>query len=86
MISLVAGLLGSKVGRWVAIGLLGAAIIGIVAWRIFAAGKASVSAQATQETLSHVLDIVRRDQALRSLSPDARREWLRRYAQGRQRR
>jgi hypothetical protein len=86
MIGLVAGLLGSQAGRWVAAALLGAALVAVTAWRVFAAGKASVAAQETQEILSHVIDVVRRDQALRSLSPAARREWLRRYAEGRQRR
>jgi hypothetical protein len=86
MIAAVAGLLGSAVGRWVAVALLGAALVGVIAWRVFAAGKASVAARQTQETLSHVLDVVRRDQALRSLSPAARREWLRTYAQTRERR
>jgi hypothetical protein len=86
MIGLAAGLLGSKAGRWAAAALLGAALATVIAWRLFAAGKASIAAQETQETLSHVLDVIRRDQALRSLSPAARREWLRRYAEGRQRR
>ncbi|MBW8724654.1 MAG: hypothetical protein JF625_05790, partial [Inquilinus limosus] len=50
------------------------------------AGRAGVAAQEAQETLTHVLDTVRRDNALRSLSPAARREWLRNYAQARERR
>lgn len=86
MIAIVAGLLGSRLGRWAALALLGAAAVTLILWRVFAAGRASVAAQQTQETLTHVLDIVRRDQALRSLSPAARREWLRRYAQSRERR
>lgn len=86
MITVVAGLLGSRLGRWAALALLGAAALSLMLWRVFAAGRASVAAQQTQDTLTHVLDTIRRDQALRSLSPAARREWLRRYAEGRQRR
>ncbi|KGM33635.1 hypothetical protein [Inquilinus limosus] len=86
MISVVAGLLGSRLGRWAALALLGAAAVSLILWRVFAAGRASVAARQTQDTLAHVLDIVRRDQELQSLSPDARRERLRRYAEGRQRR
>ena len=86
LIGIVAGLLGSRLGRWAALALLGAATVTLILWRVFAAGRAGVAAQQTQETLTHVLDIVRRDNALRSLSPAARREWLRRYAEGRERR
>jgi hypothetical protein len=83
MIGLIAGLLGSTIGRWLAVGTLAAAILTLVVWRLFSAGKASVAALQTQETLIHVLDVVRRDQALRSLSPGARRRWLREYAERR---
>ncbi|MGK9234509.1 hypothetical protein KXS07_26790 [Inquilinus limosus] len=86
MIGIIAGLLGSRLGRRVALALLGAATVALVLWRVFAAGQASVGARQTQEALTHVLETVRRDQALRSLSPAARREWLRRYAQRRDRR
>jgi len=86
MIALVAGLLGSRLGRWAALALLGAATVTLILWRVFVAGRAGVAAQEAQETLTHVLDTVRRDNALRSLSPAARREWLRNYAQARERR
>jgi hypothetical protein len=86
MIAIVASLLGSRPGRWAALALLGAGTVTIILWRVFAAGRASVAAQQTQESLTHVLEIIRRDQALRSLSPAARREWLHRYARDRQRR
>ncbi|MGK9168041.1 hypothetical protein KXR53_17160 [Inquilinus limosus] len=86
MIGIVAGLLGSRLGRWAALALLGAALVVLVLWRVFAAGQAGVAAQQTQEALTHVLETVRRHKALRSLSPAARREWLRRYARRRDRR
>lgn len=86
MIALIAGLLGSRLGRWAALALLGAATVTLILWRVFAAGRASVAAQQTQEALTHVLEVVRRDHALRSLSPAARREWLRNYAQAREHR
>lgn len=78
---ILAWLLGSSLGRKVA--LTGMAIMGVlfVVWRIYAAGKAAERARQAQASLENMRKRIQTDDEITKLSPDERRrrlaEWVR---------
>lgn len=77
--SFLALLLGSRIGRYIALLLLFLAMVGIVVWRVFMQGwQAAVDDQKIRQ-----LDAVRRNletsNEISGLSLDARRERLRKW-------
>lgn len=84
MIGALAWLTGSTLGRYAALGLLAAAAIGLILWRVFAAGKAASESATKINTLTETINAlsirIATDESLRALSPDARRDRLRQWA------
>ena len=76
MIGLVATLLGSRTGRTAAIILLALASAGLLLWRVFAAGKASATADQARATLDFVRKKVKSDESIARLSAVERRRRL----------
>lgn len=76
MIELVAWLIGSKVGRYIALGLLAAATVAVIIARVYSAGKNEEKMKQTQASLNAVRQKVKSDEVISRLSPDARRERL----------
>ncbi|GGE36437.1 hypothetical protein GCM10007276_12430 [Agaricicola taiwanensis] len=77
MTAIIAWLTGSTVGRYVASGLLIAAVVAVAVWRIFAAGKNAEAAKQIQQSLENLRTRVKTDDEISRLSPDQRRERLR---------
>lgn len=80
MIGLIAWLTGSAWGRYAALGLLAAAAIGLLLWRVYGAGKSAVRTEALEKTINALQTRIATEDVLRTLSPDARRERLRQWA------
>lgn len=83
---IVSWLIGSKVGRWVALGLLIVALCGVLAWLLMAKGAAAErtksQAAAAAATINVLIEKTQTDEEIRALSPAARRQRLRDYADG----
>lgn len=81
---IVSWLIGSKVGRWLALGLLIVALCGVLAWLLMAKGAAAErtksQAAAAAATINVLIEKVATDESIRALSPAARRQRLRSYA------
>lgn len=79
MSGVIAWLLGSKVGRQIAFGLLAAAILALLIWRIYSAGR---TREVTQQQIRQ-LELVRKkievDNEISSLPASDRRERLRQW-------
>lgn len=80
MIAALAWLTGSAWGRYAALGLLAAAAIGLLLWRVYGAGKTAVRTEALEKTINALQTRIATDDVLRGLSPDARRDRLRQWA------
>lgn len=76
MLSVLAWLTGSKVGRYIALGLLAVSVVGVVVLRVYAAGKRDEQLKQAQASLSAVRDKVKSDEAIRRLSASERRRKL----------
>lgn len=81
--ALIARLLGTKLGRMAAGALLGSAIVGLVLWRVFMAGKRSQRANDKMRRLDAVRERIKHDEDIRSMSNDARADRLRRWVRER---
>lgn len=81
MMSVIAWLLGSALGRKIAVGLLIAGIVLFAVWRIYAAGRAAEKARQVQASLENLRTRIKVDDSIAKLSPDDRRrrlsEWVR---------
>jgi hypothetical protein len=77
MIELVAWLIGSKVGRYIALGLLAAATVAVIIARVYSAGKNEEKMKQTQASLNAVRQRVKSDEAVSRLSRDERTRRLR---------
>lgn len=80
MIAALAWLTGSTWGRYAALGLLAAAAIGMLLWRVYGAGKSAVRTEALEKTINALQTRIATEDALRTLSPDARRERLQQWS------
>lgn len=76
---ILAWLIGSKVGRYVALGLLIAASIGVVLLRVYSAGKSAEKARQAEAALRALRERIKTDDEITKLSPTARRERLSRW-------
>jgi hypothetical protein len=76
MLSIVSWLIGSKIGRYLALGLLAFAVVGTIILRVYSAGKRGEQLKQTQASLNAVRDKVKSDETIRSLPPDVRRKRL----------
>jgi cation transport regulator ChaC len=77
MIELIAWLIGSKVGRYIALGLLAAATVAVIIARVYSAGKNEEKMKQTQASLNAVRQRVKSDEAVSRLSRDERTRRLR---------
>jgi hypothetical protein len=80
MTAVLAWLLGSKIGRYLAICVLAAALVFIVIARIRAGGRNAERLRANQEATRRVLDRIKVDQEIQSMPRARRRERLRQWA------
>jgi hypothetical protein len=80
MLSVVGFLLGSKVGRYLAAGLLIAAVIGIALWRARLSGAEAERAKMLQKTLENIRTRIKVDDEVAKLPADQRLERLNRWA------
>lgn len=76
MLNVLAWLTGSKVGRYLALGLLAVSVVGVVLLRVYAAGKRDEQLKQTQASLNAVREKVKSDEAIRRLSASERRRRL----------
>lgn len=76
MLSVLGWLIGSKVGRYVALGFLAAATIAATIARVYSAGKRDEQLKQTQASLNAVRDKVKSDEAIMRLPTDVRRKRL----------
>jgi len=76
MTAIIAWLMGSKIGRYVASGLLVAGIVGLALWRVFSAGKNAEAAKQLQQSLSNLRTRVKTDDDVSRMSADDRRREL----------
>lgn len=78
--TILAWLLGSALGRKVALGGMIAVAIAFGVWRIFAAGEAKERAKQAEASLKNLRTRIKTDDEISSLSADARRrklsEWV----------
>jgi hypothetical protein len=76
MLSALAWLVGSKVGRYLALGLLAAATVAVIVARVYSAGKRDEQLKQTQASLDAVRQKVQSDEAIRRLPASERRRKL----------
>lgn len=76
MLSALAWLVGSKVGRYLALGLLALATVAVIVARVYSAGKRDEQLKATQASLDAVRQKVKSDEAIRRLPASERRRRL----------
>ena len=76
MLSVLAWLTGSKVGRYLALGLLAVSVVGVVILRVYVAGKRDEQLKQAQASLNAVRDKVKSDEAIRRLPASERRRRL----------
>lgn len=83
---IVSWFLGSKVGRFIALVLLLAALCGVLAWLLMAKGAAAERAKSQAATAAATINVliekVQVDESIRALPPAVRRQRLRDYAAG----
>lgn len=77
MLSVLSWLIGSKVGRYLALGLLAAATLAVIVARIYAAGKRDEQLKQTQASLDAVRQKVKSDEAISRMSRADRTKRLR---------
>lgn len=84
MTAIIGWLVGSKIGRYVAVAALAAALIAVSAWWLMAKGaaaeKAKNEAAIAVKTINVLLEKVKVDEGIRAMPPAARRQRLRDYA------
>lgn len=76
MTGALAWLLGSKAGRYVVIGLLGAAAVGLLVLRVYSAGRAAEKAKQAQQSLKNLRSRIQTDDEVGRLSSEERRRRL----------
>ena len=76
MLSVLAWLTGSKVGRYIALGLLAVSVVGVVLLRVYVTGKRDEQLKQAQSSLNAVRNKVKSDEAIRRLSASERRRKL----------
>lgn len=76
----IAWMLGSEIGRKLALTLLAMAALGIVIWRIYAKGRSDERAKQAAKSLENLRERVRVDDEITRLPSDERRrklqEWV----------
>jgi type VI protein secretion system component VasK len=77
MLSVLSWLIGSKVGRYLALGLLAAATVAVIVARVYSAGKRDEQLKQTQASLNAVRDKVKSDEAISRMSRADRTKRLR---------
>lgn len=75
-------LLGSKLGRYVALGGLIALGVLLLIARIYAAGRAKERARQLEQSLQTIRERVKKDDEITRLPPDQRAERLNRWVSG----
>jgi ABC-type methionine transport system permease subunit len=84
--ALLAWLVGTKIGRYAAVAGLALALIAVSAWALRKSGADAEKAKAATATAANTIKIlmekVQTDEKLRGMSPAARRQRLRDYANG----
>jgi len=76
MLSVLSWLIGSKAGRYLALGLLALATVAVIVARVYSAGKRDEQLQQTQASLNAVREKVQSDEAIRRLPASERRRKL----------
>lgn len=76
MLTVLAWLTGSKIGRYVAGAGIVAVIVSVVLWRTFAAGKKSAELDQKIGQLDALREKVKTDEEIRDMSAAERREQL----------
>jgi hypothetical protein len=76
MLSILSWLIGSKVGRYVALFFLAAATVAVIVARVYSAGKRDEQLKQTQAALEAVRQRVKSDEAIMRLPASARRKRL----------
>lgn len=79
LVSILAWLIGSKVGRGVIYFAIGSALVGYFILRVYSAGKNAEIAAAIARSLEYLRLRVKTDDEIRNLPPDKRRERLERW-------
>lgn len=79
MTEILAILLGSKIGRWVASALLFSAIVALILWRVFTAGRNAAVVDQKLKELESVKTKLEVDHEISRLPASERRERLRRW-------
>ena len=77
MLAAIFGFVTGKVGRWIALAGLGAAILALVVLRAYSAGKAATALQNALDTVSNVKTRMEVEDATRRMSDRDVRERLR---------
>jgi hypothetical protein len=77
MLSVISWLIGSKIGRYLALAGLAAATVGIILLRVYAAGKRDEQLKQTQASLNAVREKVKSDEAISRMSRSERTRRLR---------
>jgi hypothetical protein len=76
MLSIVAWLMGSTIGRYIVAGVTGAAIIGLAVARVFAKGRAYEQSKVTEQKLSELRNATKANEEVSRLSRADRLKYL----------
>jgi len=75
----IAWLIGSKLGRYVALGSLAAVAIGVFILRIYSAGKNAAALKQQQQSINNLRERIRLDTEIRNLPATERKQRLDRW-------
>ena len=79
MINVIAWLIGSKTGLYVSVAGIALAIVFIVAWRLWAYGRASLRAEIAVEGMKRLQNAIKEKDRISGMSADERRRFVSRF-------